>query len=44
METETLLIIAQRLGYLTGPEVTESLALATELSKMMTALRSKLTR
>ena len=44
METETLLMIAERLGYLRAPEMAESLVLVTELSKMMTALRSKLTR
>ena len=42
METETFLMLSLRLEYV-GPEVTRpALALITEISKMLTSLRSRL--
>jgi four helix bundle protein len=42
MELETYLLLVIRLGYLTEPHVKPSLQLITEISKMLTALRSHL--
>jgi len=42
METETFLTLSLRLGYLTEDASASTLALITEISKMLTALRSKL--
>ena len=42
METETLLFIAIRLGYVSNPELAPTLALITEISKMLTALHTHL--
>lgn len=42
METETFLTLSLRLGYLTEDVSAGTLALITEISKMLTALRSKL--
>jgi four helix bundle protein len=42
METETFLMLAARLGYLTEADVAPALALVTEISKMLTSLRVKL--
>ena len=40
-ETETYLPLAVRLGYLTTDQITSALALLTEVSKMLGALRTK---
>jgi four helix bundle protein len=42
METETFLLLAVRLGYLPEDKATPTLDLVTEVSKMLTALRSRL--
>ena len=42
METETFVMLAVRLGYLSQAEADPSLMLVTEISKMLTALRSRL--
>src|SRR5713226_1878316 len=42
METETFLMLAVRLKYLSHEETTSALSLITEISKMLTALRSRL--
>jgi len=42
METETFMMLAIRLGYLTNTEATGALGLITEVSKMLTVLRSRL--
>lgn len=42
METETFLTLSLRLGYLTEDASAGALALITEISKMLTALRNKL--
>jgi four helix bundle protein len=42
MEAETFLILAVRLGYLTREETRPTIALLTEISKMLTRLRSRL--
>ncbi len=42
METETLLTVAVRLGYLTDAHASPSFELVTEISKMLTVLRSRL--
>jgi four helix bundle protein len=42
METETFLMLAVRLKYLSHEETTPALGLITEISKMLTALRSRL--
>jgi len=42
METETFLMLAIRLGYLTHTEATGALGLITEVSKMLTVLRTRL--
>ena len=42
METETLLMLAIRLGYLKDGDAARSLSLVTEVSKMLTAMRAKL--
>lgn len=42
METETFLTLSLRLGYLTEDASASTLALITEISKMLTALRNKL--
>jgi len=42
METETFLVLAIRLAYLTKEEAEPSLNLITEISKMLTALRKRL--
>jgi four helix bundle protein len=42
METETLLMLAVRLNYLSGTEAGSTLSLITEISKMLTVLRNKL--
>lgn len=41
METETFLMLAVRLVYLTKDEAEPSLSLITEISKMLTALRKR---
>jgi four helix bundle protein len=43
METETFVMLAVRLGYLRAAEAEPALALLTELSKMLTILRMRLT-
>lgn len=43
METETFLMLAVRLGYLTDSQAAPALSLVTEISKMLTVLRSRLT-
>lgn len=40
METETYLLLAIRLGYLTEADATSALNLIVEISKMLTALRA----
>jgi four helix bundle protein len=40
-ETETYLLLAIRLGYLTADQAERALALLTEVSKMLGALRAK---
>jgi four helix bundle protein len=42
METETFLMLAVRLKYVTQGEASAAFALLTEVSKMLTSLRSKL--
>ncbi|HXG66545.1 MAG TPA: four helix bundle protein [Blastocatellia bacterium] len=42
MEAETLLLLALRLGYVTQGEIGPTLNLISEISKMITAIRSKL--
>jgi four helix bundle protein len=42
METETLLTLAVRLGYLAAKETQSTFDLITEISKMLTVLRSRL--
>jgi four helix bundle protein len=42
METETFLMLALRLGYLTEESTGPALRLVTEISKMLTKLRSRL--
>ena len=42
METETFLMLAVRLRYLTEIEASSTLSLITEISKMLTVLRNKL--
>jgi four helix bundle protein len=42
METETLLMLAIRLEYLTQEQARHSLDLMTEISKMLTSLRNRL--
>jgi four helix bundle protein len=42
METETFLLLSVRLEYLAEAATAETLALITEISKMLTALRKKL--
>ena len=44
METETLLMLAVRLGYLDESDASETLSLLTEVSKMLTVLRRRLVR
>ena len=42
METETFLMLAERLGYNNSKRIERTLSLVTEVSKMITALRSRL--
>ena len=42
METETYLMLAVRLGYLTRETASPALGLVTEVSKMLTSLRARL--
>src|SRR5690606_30990585 len=42
METETYLLVAVRLGYLSRDEASPTLQRISEISKMLTALRSRL--
>jgi four helix bundle protein len=42
METETFLMLAVRLGYVSEQDATATLALLTEVSKMITVLRARL--
>jgi four helix bundle protein len=42
METETFLMLAIRLTYLSESDATTTLALITEISKMLTVLRNRL--
>ena len=42
METDTFLAIGQRLGYLNADQLTTAIDLIGEVSKMLTALRSRL--
>ncbi|HEX2203598.1 MAG TPA: four helix bundle protein [Longimicrobium sp.] len=42
METETFLMLSVRLGYLTAESAAPALSLVTEISKMLTSLRSRL--
>jgi four helix bundle protein len=42
METETFLLLAVRLGYITPDQARRALGLITEVSKMLTVLRSRL--
>ena len=42
METETFLMLAVRLNYITQAEASTAFALVTEVSKMLTSLRSRL--
>jgi four helix bundle protein len=42
METETFLMLAIRLGYLTDDETGSTLGLITEVSKMLTSIRAHL--
>ena len=41
METETFLMLALRLGYLSKEQATPTLVLITEISKMLTSLRHR---
>jgi four helix bundle protein len=43
METETFLMLAVRLGYLSEDQAGSTLHLVTEVSKMLTRLRARLT-
>jgi four helix bundle protein len=43
METETYVMLSERLNYVEQPDVRSVLALITEMSKMITAIRGKLT-
>jgi four helix bundle protein len=43
MEAETFVMLAARLGYATKEEAAPLLSLITEISKMLTALRARLT-
>jgi len=43
METETYVMLSERLNYVEQPDVRAVLALITEISKMITAIRGKLT-
>jgi four helix bundle protein len=42
METETFLMLAVRLKYITQAEASKAFALVAEVSKMLTSLRSRL--
>ena len=42
METETFLMLAVRLGYVSEQDATATFALLTEVSKMITVLRARL--
>jgi four helix bundle protein len=42
METETFLMLAVRLKYLTDLDAAKALSMITEVSKMLTSLRSRL--
>ncbi len=42
METETYIMLAQRLNYLKAEQVTPILSLIVEISKVLTSLRNKL--
>jgi four helix bundle protein len=42
METETFLMLAIRLNYLSETEASSTLSITTEISKMLTVLRNKL--
>lgn len=42
METETYVMLSERLNYVEQPEVRAVLAVITEISKMITAIRSRL--
>jgi four helix bundle protein len=42
MESETFLMLAVRLDYIKQDEVEPALSLTTEISKMLTVLRSRL--
>jgi four helix bundle protein len=44
MEAETFVMLAVRLGYVTKEEAAPLLSLITEISKMLTALRARLTK
>ena len=44
METETFLMLAVRLKYITQAETSTAFTLVTEVSKMLTSLRSRLER
>lgn len=44
METETFLFLAIRLGYISHSDATPALSLVVEISKMLTALRTRLSR
>jgi four helix bundle protein len=44
METETFLMLAIRLGYINDLQANSTLSLITEISKMLTVLRSRLLR
>ena len=43
METETLLMVAVRRGYVSDSDATQTFAQITEVSKMLTSLRGRLT-
>jgi hypothetical protein len=42
METETFLLLAVRLGYITEDMAAPALSFVVEISKMLTAIRSRL--
>jgi four helix bundle protein len=42
METETFIMLAVRLHYLTQPQAQRAFSLITEISKMLTAIRTRL--
>lgn len=42
METETYVMLAQRLNYVEQTDLQAALAVITEISKMITAIRGKL--